>query len=121
MIESPAVIVEADPGRLDDLGNLVRERRIARGWVLNRKQLLGKAVEIVDGLRTRHGGYRRRVHKPMCGDHENSPRSRSFDSKRSPGFGIPIVVHSVHGRAMSKEHGGHRVVHHDWISLLLHS
>ena len=51
VIDAPAVDVEADPRRLDDLGDLVGQFGQPGRRVLDVEQLLGEAVEVVDRAR----------------------------------------------------------------------
>ena len=51
LFDEIADVVQPDPRRLDDIGHLFGDVRRAGGGVLHCEQLLGEAVEIVDGAR----------------------------------------------------------------------
>ena len=54
VVDPPAVHVGPDPGRMDDLADLVGELGQSRCGVLDVEQLGREAVEVVDGARSRH-------------------------------------------------------------------
>ena len=60
VVEAPAVVVEPDPDRVDELGDLGGQLGRAGRRVLEREQLVGKAVEVVDGAGVRSSRSRRR-------------------------------------------------------------
>ena len=59
VIDAPAVDVEADPRGIDDVGDLARELRVAGRRILEREELVGEAVEVVDRLRAAASRSRR--------------------------------------------------------------
>ena len=78
VIEAPAVVVEPDPARLHHLDHLARDVGRAGRRILDREQLVGEAVEVVDRARPRHRGHRGRV---RC---TSGPRSRGPPAAAAP-------------------------------------
>ncbi len=115
VIEAPGVPVEADPRRLGDLGHLGGQVGIARCRVLDREQLVGEAVEVVDRPRLGHRCDRGRVDVPMRRDREDRPWPRHGGAERGPCLGVAVAGERVHRRSVPDEGRRHRWVGHQYL------
>lgn len=75
VVGAPAVGVQPDRRRLDEISDLAGELAVTRGWVLDGEQLVGKVVEVMDRARRCHRGDRRCVYVPV-GEHGQDRRGR---------------------------------------------
>jgi ketosteroid isomerase-like protein len=114
VVEAPAVVVLPDPDRRRDLGHLGGELGRAGGGVLEREQLVGEAVEVVDGPRALHGRHRGSVDVPVGRDHQDRPGSavlaHDLLTHRLPRLGVGVVLQRVHRAAVPEEHRRHGAV-----------
>ena len=118
MIDAPRVVVQPDPGGLDDLGHLPGQLRIARCGVLHGEEFVREAVEVMDRSGLRHRRHGRRVHVPMGRDRQDRSRPRDPGTEGTPGLRVPVSLKRVHRAAVTQEHGRHRLCRLDSRPLL---
>ncbi len=106
-IEAPAVVVDPYARQLCDLGDLLREARIAWRRLLDLEELLREAEEVVDRPRAGHRGDGPHADVPACGDDEDRARSRNAGPEGTPRRRISVRLERVHRAAVSEERGGH--------------
>src|SRR6187549_3127914 len=88
VIDSPAVLIEADVLRLDDFRDLLREFGAAWRWIVDLEEPLREAVEVVDGTRLCHRRHSGDVDVPVSRDGEDSAWLRNRLPKPAPGRGV---------------------------------
>lgn len=107
VVDSPAVLVGADPGRVHDVADLVGQLGQARSRVVDVEQLLREAVEVVDGAGAGHGGHGRRVDVPVGADDQDRPGAWDRGTECLPCSGVAVVLQGVHRVPVADERGGH--------------
>lgn len=108
VVDSPAVDVRPDPGRVDDVTDLLSQFGQSRRRVLHVEQLLGKPVEVVNGPRSGHRGDGRGVDVPVGADHQDRAGTRHRGAEGSPRGGVPVDLEGVHRVAVAQERRGHQ-------------
>ena len=85
MVETPFVIIRADPTGLHRLGDFSCEIGQTRCRIFEGEQLRREAVEIMDGARPRHRSDRGRPDEPVCGNDEQRAGPRQRFAETAPG------------------------------------
>jgi len=89
---APAVDVRTDPGRVDDVADLVGEPPKPGRRVLHGEQLRREAVEVVDRARSRHRGDRGRVDVPVRAHHEDRAPNRAGMTGHVPDEAARVTI-----------------------------
>src|SRR3954471_3598754 len=107
VIQAPLILIKPNPLRLDDLRDLSCHVGGPQRRIVERREFLGKPVEVVDRSRTRHRGHGSRTEVPMRRYDEQCAWTRQDLAKPAPGVGKAVPLQRVHRAAMSDEQRGH--------------
>src|SRR5688500_13109610 len=106
VVQSPLILVQAYPGRLYRLCDFRGNVGCAGGGVLEGIEFGGKAIEVMDGSRPRHGSNCRGPDVPMGRNDQQRAWPGEILANLTPCVRVAVRSKRIHRVSMPDEQGG---------------